>query len=268
MLGVPPALGRAFGPSDDRPGAEPVVMLGDDVWRRRYNADPAIIGRRVLVNGSPHTVVGVMPHDFGFPENERLWIAHGRIADDEPRSSRNLFTFGRLKPGFDLAMARADLAPMAERLAAEYPSTNDGWSATARPLGDEFIPDDVRLILLTMMGAVTLVLLVACANVANLMLARTSGRQREFAVRASLGAGRGRLARQLLTECVLLGLAAAPLGLAVAAVGVLLLDRAVPPDMLPYFIHWEISPRGVAPERAAAERASATASWWQTMGFW
>ncbi len=142
--------------------------------------------------------------------------------------------------------ARADLASIAARIAADYPRTNEGRGATARPLPDEFIPDDVRLVLLTMMGAVTLVLLIACANVANLMLARASSRQREFCVRAALGAGRARMVRQLLTECVMLGLAAAPLGLLIARVGVWMLDNAVPPDDIPYYIHWEISGRAIA----------------------
>jgi putative ABC transport system permease protein len=246
LLGVPPALGRPFGPADDVPGAEPVVIISDDVWRQRYHADLSIVGRSVLVNARPHTVVAVMPPKFAFPENSRLWVPHGPIGGTQSRISRSLFTFARLKPGVDLAAARADLAGMAARTAAAYPQTSDGWSAMARPMSDEMIPDDVRLILSTMMGAVTLVLLVACANVANLMLARASGRQREFAVRASLGAGRARLVRQLLTESVLLGLIAAPLGLAVARFGVYLLDAAVPPDAIPYYVHWEISGRGVA----------------------
>lgn len=244
-LGVPPALGRPFTPEDDRPGAEPVVILSDDVWQRRYNSDPGIIGRRVILNGSPHTVVGVMPPKFSFPENQKAWIPVGPGAEKEPRNNRSLFAFGRMKPGVDLARARADVAAMAATTAAQFPTTNEGWSGTARPITDEFIPDDVRLVLLTMMGAVTLVLLIACANVANLMLARASGKQREFSVRAAIGAGRAQLVRQLLTECVLLGLAAAPLGLGIAYFGVWLLDGAVPPDDLPYYINWQISPRVV-----------------------
>lgn len=245
-LGTPPALGRQFTPQDDRAGAEPVVMISDDVWRRRYNGDPAIIGRPVSVNGRPHTIVGVMPPGFRFPENMRVWIPLAPVAEQEPRSNRSLFAFGRMKPGVDLARARADVAALAATTAAQFPATNDGWSAMARPIADEFIPDDVRLVLLTMMGAVTLVLLIACANVANLMLARASGKQREFSVRAAIGAGRGRLVRQLLTECVLLGLAAAPIGLAIAYFGIWLLDGAVSPDNIPYYIHWEISPRVIA----------------------
>ena len=246
ILGVQPLLGRQFRADDDRPGAEPVVMLSYEVWMRRYQGDPGIIGSGVTVNGRPHAVVGVMPIGFSFPENQKIWIPLGPTAESEPRTSRYMFTFGRLKPGVDIAQARAELISISAALATAYPTTNDGWTTTAQPLTDEFIPDDVRLILFTMMGAVTLVLLIACANVANLMLARSSGRQREFCVRAALGAGRAQLVKQLLLECVVLGLAAAPLGLAIAYYGVYLLDNAVPPDDIPYYIHWEVSPRVIA----------------------
>ncbi len=246
ILGVNPVMGRHLRAEDDRPGAEPVVILSHEVWQRRYQSDPQIIGRRVTVNGKPHTVVAVMPIGFSFPENQKVWIPLGPTAETNPRTARNLFAFGRLKPGVTVAQARAELASMAAALETQYPVTNEGWSAITRPLSDEFIPDDVRLVLLTMMGAVTIVLLIACANVANLMLARASGRQREFCVRAALGAGRAQLIKQLLTECVLLGLASAPLGLAIAYFGVWLLDNAVPPGMVPYYIHWEISPRVIA----------------------
>jgi putative ABC transport system permease protein len=175
-----------------------------------------------------------------------VWIPLGPGAATDTRDSRYLFTFGRLKPGVELARARAELVLIASALSAQFPSTNDGWSAMVRPITDKFLPNSVRLVLATMMGAVTLVLLVACANVANLMLARSSARQREFCVRAALGAGRAQLVKQLLTECVALGLAAAPLGLAIAYCGVWLLDQAVPPDQVPSYLHWEISGRGIA----------------------
>jgi putative ABC transport system permease protein len=246
MLGVPPALGRPFTADDDRPGAEPVTIISDEIWVRRYNRDPGIIGKRVSINAKPFTIVGVMPPKFAFVENWKISVPIGPTETSQPRNVFNLFVIGRLKPGVALPAATSDLSSVAARLAAEYPDTNKGRGAVARDITDQFIPDDVRLILRTMMGAVTLVLLVACANVANLMLARASGRQREFSVRAALGAGRGRVIRQLLTECVILGLASAPLGLAIAYYGVWLLDRAVPPGNVPYYIHWEISPRVIA----------------------
>ncbi len=146
-----------------------------------------------------------MPFGFAFPENHRAWIALAPIAEKDPRSARSLFTLGRLKPGVELSQARTELLAVTAKLANEYPATNEGWSALVRPAAEEFTPDDVRLVIWTMMGAVTLVLMIACANVANLMLARASMRQREFSVRAAIGAGRGRMIRQLLTECVLLG---------------------------------------------------------------
>jgi putative ABC transport system permease protein len=245
-LGVQPILGRQFREEDDRTGAEPVAMLSHEVWQRRYDGDPAVVGRSIKVNGKAHTVIGVMPSRFSFPETQKVWIPLGPDAAADKRDSRRLFTLARLKPGVELAQARAELVSIASALSAQYPSTNDGWSAMARPIAERILPSSVRLVLAAMMGAATLVLLVACANVANLMLARSSGREREFCVRTALGAGRAQLIKQLLTECVALGLAAAPLGLAIASFGVWLLNQAVPEDLVPSYLHWEISGRGVA----------------------
>src|SRR5262245_46411019 len=247
MLGVAPAVGRPFGPQDDRPGAEPVVMLSDDIWQRRYQGDRSVIGRRVSVDGTPHTVVGVMPPKFAFADkNHKAWVPLAPIVDNDTRSARGLFVIGRLKAGITVERAQAELSAVAAKTAGEYPLTNEGWGARITTLKDDYIPVATRLVIWTMMGAVTLVLMIACANVANLMLARASMRQREFSVRAALGAGRSRLVRQLLTECVMLGLVAAPIGLAVAVLGTWLLNQAVPPDSLPYFIHWQVNPRVIA----------------------
>lgn len=243
MLGAVPALGRDFVADDDRPAAEPVVLLGDEVWRRRYDADRSIVGRSILVNAKPYTVVGVMPPNFEFPFNQKLWVPLAPFVHTDPRDRRSVMAIARVKPGVSLDQAGEDMRAVTAALAREFPQTNDRWGSVIHPLADEYIPDEARLVILTMMGAVTLVLLVACANVANLMLARASARRREISVRAALGAGRWRIARQLLTEAVILALLSAPLGMAVAYIGVELLDRAIPPDDIPYLIQWELSIR-------------------------
>jgi len=240
-LGVAPALGRDFVAEDDRPGAEPVALLSDEVWRLRYGADPAVVGRSVLVNGGPYTIVGVMPRDFEFPVNQKLWVPLAPFVHGEPRDRRTLMTVARLRPDVSIERSREHMKAVAAGLAREFPATNDRWAAAVRPIQDLFIPDEVRLVLLTMMGAVTLVLIIACANVANLMLARASARRREISIRAALGAGRLRIARQLLTEAVMVSLLAVPPGVALAYVGNQLVERAIPPDDIPYLIQWEIN---------------------------
>src|SRR5262245_6025056 len=184
-----------------------------------------------------------MPPNFACPERAQLWIAQTPIEHASPRGARNLNVIARLKPGVSLDQARQDIAGVAAGLSREEPD-DQGWSATARSLRDDMVPDDVTLIVMTMMGAVTLVLLVACANVANLLLARATVRHREIAVRAALGAGRSRIIRQLLTESLLVGLASAPLGVAIAYGGLQWLTSAIPPQRQPpYYIDWSMNPR-------------------------
>ena len=252
LLGTPPALGRDFGPDDDRPGAEPVVILSDEVWRRRYGADGEIVGRAILINGRAHTVIGVMPPRFLFPENQRLWVPISGYIDEWSRKDRSLQVFARLKPGVTAEQATADLQQIAARLATTYPDQNENWGAGMRSLRMWMLPDQVQLMMLAMMGAVTLVLMIACANVANLLLARASVRHREISIRAALGAGRLRIVRQLLTEAIMIGLLAAPLGFVIAWGGLRLLDSAIPPDMIPYFIHWSLNGRSLAYTMAVA----------------
>jgi putative ABC transport system permease protein len=240
-LGVAPALGRDLLPDDDRPGAEPVALISDEVWQARFGGDRSVVGRAILINGRPHTMVGVMPPDFEFPLYQKIWVPIAPLLEGEGRDRRGLMTIARLAPGVSMAQAQEELAAVAAGLAREYPTTNDRWTTLIRPIKEQFIPDDVRLILLTMMGAVTLVLVIACANVANLMLARAAARRREISIRASLGAGRLRIARQLLTEAVLLALLAVPPGIAIAYVGNELVRRAIPPNDIPYLIQWEIN---------------------------
>ncbi len=246
LLGTPPVIGRNFNAEDDRPGAEPVVLLSDEVWHRRYSADPHVVGRAVSVNGRSTTIIGVMPPRFAFPQTQKLWVPLSVYSTGMPRTARELGVFARLKPGATMQQAAADLGALSARLAAAYPKENEDWSATATELREWMLPAQVKLMLFTMMGAVTLVLLIACANVANLLLARASVRHREISIRAALGAGRWRIVRQLLTEAIGIGLLSAPLGILLAWIGVRMLDRAMPVDGVPYFIHWSLDGRSLA----------------------
>ena len=186
LLGTPPALGRDFGPDDDRPGAEPVVLLSDDVWRRRYDADPSVVGRSISINGRAHTVIGVMPPKFMFPENQRLWVTLAPYAEKTTRAERNHQIFARLKPGVTVDQALTDLKGIASRLETAYPTQNEGWSAFIRPLRSWMLPSQVELMILAMMSAATLVLMIACANVANLLPgARLRAPSRDFAARSA-----------------------------------------------------------------------------------
>ena len=240
MLGKQPIHGRAFQPADDVPGAEPVVMLGHTIWTRRYNADPGVINRRILINARPHTIIGVMPENFEFPEQQKLWVAIAPIAARDARSARGQELYARLKPGVSIAQASSELTAIGLQLATAHPDSNQDWTFGARTVHEEFIPDDVRLVILLMMGGATLVLVIACSNVANLLLARATVRRREIAIRASLGAGKGRIVRQLLAESAILGLLAAPLGVGVAHIGTALLRAGIPPDSVPYYVQWRV----------------------------
>jgi putative ABC transport system permease protein len=246
LLGTQPVVGRNFEARDDRPGAEPVVLLSDDLWLQRYQRDPSIVGRAINVNGTAHTVIGVMPPRFAFPENHKLWVPIAAYTDSQPRDSRGSQVFARLKPGVTPDQAVTELQAIAGRLAQAYPVENKDWSIATRPLSEWMLPQDVELVILAMMGAVTLVLLIACANVANLLLARASIRQREISIRAALGAGRWRIVRQLLTESIFIGVLSAPLGIGVAWMGLRLLDSAMPVDQVPYFIQWSLDGRALA----------------------
>ncbi len=246
LLGVSPALGRGFTSDDDRPNAADVVILSDTLWRRRYHADPRVLGRSILINGKPHTVIGIMPPNFAFPENQRLWIPLEPTTTKDRRDARYLFAFGRMKPGVTPERALEELNAIAARLAREYPTSNEGWSASTQTLRQAFLPEEVPLVLGLMMAGVTLVLFIACSNVANLLLARAAGRRRELAVRAAIGAGRGRIIRQLVAESVVLGVASVPLGIVLAEIGTRLVASMMPVDQVPYYIQWRVDWRSLA----------------------
>ena len=215
VLGVRPALGRGFAPGEDEPGRAPVAVLSDGFWRRRFAGDRGIIGRVIDIDGAPTTVIGVMPPDFVFPAGSRsvdMWLPFTlpRVALQN-RGARFVDVYGRLAPGVTIEQAAAEMRQIAARLESQYPDDNANRSVLVMPLRDA-VAGSVREPLLIILGAVVVVLIVACANVASLLLARAATRQHDVAVRLALGAGRARLARQLLTESVVLALAGALLG--------------------------------------------------------
>jgi len=246
LIGVAPIAGQGFTEAMDRPGAEGAVLISHAVWRDRYHFDSNAVGRRVLLNGLPAVIVGVMPEHFAFPNNQRLWVPLAPVASRALRTQRDLWIFGRLAPGATFDTARAELSTKAAQLSSQYPETNNGWTAWPKTLREEFIPTDVSLVIWIMMASVTLVLFIACSNVANLQLARASGRRREFSVRAAMGAGRGRLVRQLLTESVVLAVISLPLAVLLAEIGTRLIASAMPPDQVPYYITWDVDWRSLS----------------------
>ena len=217
VLGVRPFLGRALADEDSRPQAAPVVVLSEGFWRRRFAADPGIVGRSLVLDGRPTTVVGVMPQSFQLPAGKAAWLP--LTLDQELRDSwrgRWLTVVARLGPETTLAQARDEMARLHEDLARELPAYNTGWTTNVFSLPADLVRD-VRPALTVLMGAVSLLLLVACANVANLLLARALSREREVAIRSALGASPGRLVRQLLAESLLLGVLGGVAGLLLGA---------------------------------------------------
>jgi len=229
ILGVPAAHGRVFGPEDAGAGNESLVVLSHGLFARRFGADPAIVGRQITLDGGPHEVLGVMPAGFAFPKSQaELWMPFYITRGDARWSrGRSLTTIARLRPEASLEQAKGDLARIAAELAMERPAFDKGWSAEVIPLLQD-VTDGVRRPLLVILAGVFFLLLIACANVANLLLMRGTARRREIALRAALGAGRGRILLQFLTEAFVLSLIAAVVGLAAAHVGLAALIAVLP----------------------------------------
>ncbi|HYX40798.1 MAG TPA: ABC transporter permease, partial [Pyrinomonadaceae bacterium] len=240
ILAVQPTQGRAFLPEEAQPGHDPAVIISDGLWRRRFNADPAIVGRNVRINERTFNVVGVMPPRFAFPRPDiDLWTPLIADKDDvTDRSSHYLQVLARLRPGVSVTSAQHELDALAQRLAAQYPATNANRTFIVESLTDS-VGRGPKPYLLVFLGAVLFVLLIACANVANLQLMRATARQREIAVRLALGASRWRIIRQLLTESVMLALAGGLLGLLMSVWAIDAIAAGVPAHVARLVSGWE-----------------------------
>jgi putative ABC transport system permease protein len=237
LLDVKPLTGRIFSPQDGKQGAPPVVLVSEDLWRGRFGADPKIIGTSINLDQRPFTVIGIIPGAFRTPfftAKQEVWIP---LVQDPvfstfmpQRGAHLLPVIGRLKPGVSVAQAQAEMDAISGRLAAEFPAENNGWTVRLVPLQKEIV-GDVRTALLVLLGAVGLVLLIACANIANLLLTRATSRSKEIAVRTALGAGRVRIIRQLLSETAVLGLLGGAVGIALAYWGVKGLSSLLPSSL-------------------------------------
>jgi predicted permease len=237
QLNVRPMLGRDFVEADERRGADPVAIIGERMWRRRFAADPNVLGATLRVNGQPSTIVGVMPEQVRFPENTDIWTPLVPGDAEEQRTARGLHVFGRLRPDVSLRAAQAEMRAVAQRMGGSHPDDNrDLVGARVETFTDRFIGGPGRTMFGVVMGAASFVLLIVCANVANLLLSRSGARAREVALRIALGASRWRVIRQLLAESAVLSAVGGGLGLLMARAGARLLDEAIVDVDRPFWI--------------------------------
>jgi putative ABC transport system permease protein len=243
-LGVQPILGRGFRAGDDRKGAEPVILLSHALWRDRFHASPALIGTTIRVNGTGRAVIGVMPERFAFPILQSMWVP---LTIDPLASQRgqgpSYQVVAKLKQGVGLTQARAQASAIAAQLEHEFPATNRGIGASAMPYAETVLGPEIYGLLYTMLGAGIGVLLIACVNVSNLLVARASMRRREVAVRMALGAGRHRVVRQHLTEVAVLATAGAAIGIGLSLLGMRLFTQALSVNPPPFWITFELDYR-------------------------
>ena len=241
ILRVSPQLGRTFTADEDRPDEDAVVILGDSLWRKNFGGDPNIIGRKIMISNRPRTVVGVMPPGFKFPQVSDMWVPVALTTKTFTRTDHGLNSIARLKDGVSLSEAQAEMNNIAARIEQQNPITNEGLGVSVTSLHDT-LTGDYRKALLILLGVVGCVLLVACVNVANLMLARATARQKEFALRAALGASRWRITRQLMVESLLLAFVGGVVGFILSIWALRLLLTAIP-IQLPFWMNFGIDLR-------------------------
>jgi len=252
IVGVSPILGRDFTAEDNKPGAEKVALLGHEIWQRDFGADPNIVGQSIRINGKAATVIGVMPKGFKFPVSEQLWVPLFNEFPVKPRedpSGLGPQIIGRLKPGVSVDQANLEYIELARRLAKEYPKTNGQLtSASVQPLLRSFVGPQLRQTVYAMLGAVIVVLLIACVNVMNMQFGRAALRAKELAIRGALGATRWRIVRQMLTESLLVATIGAAVGVLMAfwAVGLLIRATSALPFPLPYWVSFDIDGKVLA----------------------
>jgi putative ABC transport system permease protein len=231
LLGIRPVAGRTFHPEEDKPGTPPVVLISHRLWQNHFGSDPSVVGRTVLLDGRGFTLIGVLPAEFQLAPTSDLWMPISGYGDDLTSHLHHDFTIlARLKPGVSISQAQAELATLNRQEEQAFPDTHKNWGVLVAPLENPSAAK-MRVALLVLLGAVGLVLLVACANIVNLLLARNAVRQKEIALRVALGASRSRLLAQLLTESILLSLLGGALGILLAAAGLRVLDEFVPTDL-------------------------------------
>lgn len=239
VTGMQPARGRGFQPGEDQPGHDQEVILSDGLWRRRFGADPGILGQSIHLDDQSYTVVGVMPEKFDFPVATQVWTPMALTpAQLGSRQAQSLTSLARLKPGRTPKQAESEISGIAARLEKLYPDSNKNRSFLVWPALKFLVGYETHQYLVMLLGSVLFVLLIACVNVANLQFARATGRSREIAVRRALGAGRGRIVTQFLTENVLLSIAGAGVGLVVAKWGIRMMQAGMPPEVRQYIIGW------------------------------
>jgi putative ABC transport system permease protein len=240
MLGVQPKLGRTFDPDEEQPGRDQEIILGYALWQQRYASDPEVLGKHVKVDGKSFDIIGVMPKGFDFPLPAEAWVPLSMdLKVTQSRDQRYLWVLGRLKPGLSFPEAAAEMQGIAQRQAEAYPDTNKGWILRPKPLAEFMTGSLTRQYTLLLMAAVGFVLLIACADVANVQFARMSGRSNEFAVRTALGGSRWRIVRQLLTESILLSAAGAAVGLIIAQWDLQMILSHMPADVAKFIAGWK-----------------------------